>query len=260
MPNRKRSMSNRSKKIIAGNHKMFTTLPGGIALAKEIHRSCGQLAESVDVVLFPPATHLFAVSGILNHTPISTGIQNCSSYREGAYTGEISAEMAKSAGADYVLIGHSERRHIFGETDEMLIQKMKQARQAGLKIIYCFGETLAQRDNGHVEEIIRSQLSVLSQLDEFSENDIELAYEPVWAIGTGLTASPIEAQKVHALVRTCLSGHPRVAREIRILYGGSVKPENAVELLEKPDIDGLLVGGASLKADSFSAIVQSAIP
>jgi triosephosphate isomerase len=253
-------MSNRSKKIIAGNHKMFTTLPEGMALAKEIHRSCGQLAESVDVVLFPPATHLFAVSGILNHTPLLTGIQNCSSFREGAYTGEISAEMAKSAGADYVLIGHSERRHIFGESDEVLVQKMKQAKQAGLKIMYCFGETLAQRESGQVEEIIESQLVLLHQLEGFTENDMELAYEPVWAIGTGLTASAAQAQEVHVLVREFLFRHyAHLAEQIRILYGGSVKPENAGELLTNPDIDGLLVGGASLKADSFSAIVQSAM-
>lgn len=254
-------MSNRSKKIIAGNHKMFTTLPEGMALAKEVHRSCGQWTESVDVVLFPPATHLFAVSGILNNTPISTGIQNCSSFREGAYTGEISAEMAKSAGADYVLIGHSERRHLFGESDEVLVQKMKQAKQAGLKIMYCFGETLAQRESGQVEQIIQSQLALLHQLDEFTANDLELAYEPVWAIGTGLTASPSQAQEVHAMVRKFLSLHyPQFAEQLRILYGGSVKAENAKDLLANPDIDGLLVGGASLKADSFSAIVQSALP
>lgn len=239
---------------------MFTTLPEGMALAKEIHRSCTQWAEEVDVVLFPPATHLFAVSGILNHTPISTGIQNCSSYKEGAYTGEISAEMAKSAGADYVLIGHSERRHIFGESDEVLLQKMKQAKQAGLKIMYCFGETLDQRERGQVEEIIQHQLNLLNQLNEFGPNDMELAYEPVWAIGTGVTASPVQAQEVHATVRTFLSRHfAFLAGQIRILYGGSVKPENALELLANPDIDGLLVGGASLKADSFSAIVQSAL-
>ncbi len=249
----------RPKKIVAGNHKMFTTLPEGMALAKEIHRLAAENAEKVDVVLFPPATHLFAVSGILKNTPFLTGAQNCSAYNEGAYTGDISARMARSAGADFVLVGHSERRLIFGERDEELKEKIQQARQAGLKVIFCVGETLQERENGQMENVITSQLSVLTSISPFSSAELELAYEPVWAIGTGKTAGPEQAQEVHELIRRFLRNHfADHAENIRILYGGSVKPENAESLLACPDVDGLLVGGASLNAESFSAIIKSA--
>jgi triosephosphate isomerase len=247
------------KKIVAGNHKMFTTLPEGMALAKEIHRLSAKDAEYTDVVIFPPATHVFAVSGILRNTPFLTGAQNCSAFGEGAYTGEISAIMAKSAGADYVLVGHSERRHIFGERDEELAEKIKQARKAGLKVIFCVGETLDERESGTTEQVITSQLSLLRSLAPFSAEELELAYEPVWAIGTGKTAGPDQAQEVHEFIRRFLQNHfGDMSEKIRILYGGSVKPENSGSLLACPDVDGLLVGGASLNAESFAAIIKSA--
>lgn len=247
------------KKIVAGNHKMFTTLPEGMTLAKEIHRLSAKDSENMDVVLFPPATHLFAVSGILRNTPIRTGAQNCSAFSEGAYTGEISAAMVRSAGAVYVLIGHSERRHIFGEKDEELAEKIQQARKAGLKVIFCVGETLDEKESGTTEQVITSQLSLLLSVAPFSAEELELAYEPVWAIGTGKTAGPEQAQEVHGFIRRFLRNQfGELSEKIRILYGGSVKPENAASLLSCPDVDGLLVGGASLNAQSFAAIIKSA--
>lgn len=248
-------------KLIAGNHKMHTGLPEGMQLAKECYQLLKNYTEQVDIVLFPPFTHLFAVSGILKNTGMFTGAQNCATESSGAFTGEVSAAMCVSAGANYVLIGHSERRHIFGEDETVLLKKINQALEAGLNIIYCFGEQLEQRENGYYFAFIQTQLETLQHVPETKLNQLILAYEPVWAIGTGKTASPEQAQEIHAYARQWFGNQfsAEAAAQIRILYGGSVKAENAAELLSQPDIDGALVGGASLDSHTFSAIVQAAI-
>lgn len=249
------------KKLIAGNHKMHTSLQEGMQLAKDIYNTVKLQAETVDVLLIPPFTHLFAVSGILKNTPFHTGAQNCSTEKSGAYTGEISADMLVSVGAGFVLVGHSERRQLFGENGEVLSKKMSTALEAGLQAIYCFGETLEERENLIHISTITSQLEILKNLSPETWHKITLAYEPVWAIGTGKTATTEQAQEIHAMVRKWISENisQAQAEQTRILYGGSVKPDNAAELLSQPDIDGALVGGASLDANSFSTIVQAAI-
>lgn len=190
-----------------------------------------------------------------------TGAQNCATESSGAFTGEVSAAMCVSAGANYVLVGHSERRHIFGEDETVLLKKINQALDAELQIIYCFGEQLEQRENGNHFAFIQTQLQTLQHVPETKLNQLILAYEPVWAIGTGKTASPEQAQEIHAYARQWFGNQfsAEAAAQIRILYGGSVKAENAAELLSQPDIDGALVGGASLDSHTFSAIVQAAI-
>lgn len=249
------------KKLIAGNHKMHTSLQEGLQLAKNIHQEAKTYAEQVDIVLFPPFTHTFAVSGVLKNTAFYTGGQNCASEAQGAFTGEVSAAMLKSAGATYVLVGHSERRALFAESNEMLSKKIEQAIQAQLHIIFCYGETLSQREDGTYLSILQEQLAPLKLLSPLHWEYITLAYEPVWAIGTGKTASAAQAQEIHLFSRNWIAEtiSAEIAAKTRILYGGSVKPENAGELLSQPDIDGALVGGASLDAESFSAIIKAAL-
>lgn len=251
--------SMKRKKFIAGNHKMHTTLAEGMQLAKDIRDTLKERAEGVDVLLIPPFTHLYAVAGMLDGTPFLTGAQNCATHASGAFTGEISAGMLASAGASHVLVGHSERRQLFDETADILRQKMRAALDAGLKVIYCYGETLEDREAGTHIDKISAQLDLLKNFPADWPH-IVLAYEPVWAIGTGRTATPAQAQDIHAYTRVWVKEHANetVARTVRILYGGSVKADNAAELLIQPDIDGALVGGASLQADSFSAIVHAA--
>lgn len=257
------SISMIRKKLIAGNHKMHTTLPEGMQLAKELYTGLKEVATRVDVLLIPPFTHLFAVSGILKNTPLLTGAQNCAEEAVGAYTGEISAGMLASAGARYVLVGHSERRQLFGEQTDTLRKKTHQALAAGLHPIYCFGETLAEREGGDAvfKQVIQNQLETLQDLSHEEWANVILAYEPVWAIGTGHTASAEQAQEVHTFVRGWVmeAVSKEAAQHVRILYGGSVNAGNAESLLSQPDIDGALVGGASLKADSFTAIVHAAL-
>ena len=251
------------KKLIAGNHKMHTTLPEGLRLAEDLHASLKYLAERVDVLLIPPFTHISAVAEILRGTPLLTGAQNCAAEASGAYTGEVSAAMLASAGAAYVLVGHSERRQLFGENDETLRKKITQALDAGLQVIYCFGETLAEREAGETRyrQTLQQQLETLHNLRPEQWAHITLAYEPVWAIGTGRTATPEQAQDVHAFTRAWLRqtiSHD-TADAVRMLYGGSVNAGNAASLLSQPDIDGALVGGASLRVESFTAIVHAAL-
>lgn len=239
---------------------MHTTLPEGIQLANDVYTLLKDVAHRVDVLLIPPFTHIAAVADVLRHTPLRTGAQNCAAEASGPYTGEVSAAMLASAGAAGVLVGHSERRQLFGEQDDTLQKKISQALACGLQVIYCFGETLAERESGtHLSVIVR-QLGILQNLSPEDWNKITLAYEPVWAIGTGKTASAADAQAIHAHVREHVAmflGGP--AQDIRILYGGSVNAGNAADLLAQPDIDGALVGGASLNADSFAAIVHAAL-
>lgn len=218
--------------------------------------------QNVDMAVCPPCVYLQKAVSLTKSSNIRVGAQNCYLESKGAFTGEIAPEMLKDVGCTYVIIGHSERRHIFGETDTLINNKVKKALAAGLHVILCVGELLDEREAGKTESVVESQLAGgLSGLSVNDMNSVTVAYEPVWAIGTGKTATPDQAQDVHKYIRKWLNDHynERVADTCRIQYGGSVKPENARELLSQPDIDGALVGGASLKADSFAAIIKAAL-
>lgn len=216
---------------------------------------------TVDVAVCPPAVYLHDVGAALRGSPVALGAQNMSAEKEGAFTGEISSTMLKDLGCRYVILGHSERRQLFGETDASVNQKIKAALAAGLTPIVCVGETLQQREADATKRVIADQMrDSLAELTAQQGGQLVIAYEPVWAIGTGKTATPAQAEEVHAQIRTLLSQQfgAEVAESIRIQYGGSVKPDNAAELLAQPNIDGALVGGASLKAGDFAAIVAAA--
>lgn len=216
--------------------------------------------EDVDVVICPPFPDLVPVNGILNESNIKLGGQNMYWQDEGAFTGEVSAKMLLDAGCQYVIIGHSERRHVFGEKNSEINQKVKKALGSGLIPIFCLGETLEERRNGLTEKIVEEQvLKGLAGVEITNANDIVVAYEPVWAIGTGETATPEQAEEVHRFIRELLGGlfSLSLGNQIRIQYGGSVKPANAAELMSQENIDGALVGGASLDADSFTEIIKS---
>lgn len=239
--------------LIAGNWKMHKTVKEALSLVKELRDRIGEPVDR-DVLVCPPFTALHAVSKEIKESSILLGAQNMFYELEGAFTGEISPLMLKEVGCSYVILGHSERRRIFKEDDELINRKVLSAVKNGIVPILCVGETLEERERGKVEEVIENQLK--KGLDGV-EGEFVIAYEPVWAIGTGKTATPFQAQEVHEFVRSVLSEifGKDFAESVRILYGGSVKPENAKSLLSMPDIDGALVGGASLKADSFSKIV-----
>ncbi len=217
--------------------------------------------ENVDVVVCPTAIDILAVREIVAGTNIKIGGQNMYYQDEGAFTGEISADMLKDAGCDYVVVGHSERRHVFGETDDEINKKIVKALSKGLVPIFCVGEKLEERNAGKTEDVVGGQLKEgLAGIEINSAEKLVIAYEPVWAIGTGVTASPEQAEEVHRFIRKFLTDiyGNALAQQIRIQYGGSVKPANADELLGQPNIDGALVGGASLDPDSFTAIIKSA--
>ncbi len=246
---------------IAGNWKMNLDHGSALALATAVGERAGGLSD-VDVALFPPAVYLRAVVEAVAGSSIRVGAQNCCDQERGAFTGETSAAMVRDAGATVALIGHSERRHVYGEIDGMIARKVQIALGEGLEVMLCVGETLEQREEGQTERVCGQQLAAgLAELDSLHVERISVAYEPVWAIGTGHTATPDQAQEVHAYCRGILSslvGHDLAGRT-RILYGGSVKAENARELLAQPDIDGALVGGASLSADAFIPIIEAGI-
>jgi triosephosphate isomerase len=245
--------------FIAGNWKMNKGPAQADALARDLKAAlAGQTA--VDVAVAPVSVSLPAVCARLQHTGIQVAGQNLHPAVSGAFTGEVSGEMLRELGCAYVLAGHSERRTLFGETDQVVNAKVHAAFRAGLLPILCIGETLDQRDAGAVEQVLAAQLEGgLAGLAADQIATVTLAYEPVWAIGTGRTASPDQAQGAHAFIRGWLAqNHPAfVAKQIRIQYGGSVKPANAKELLSQPDVDGALVGGASLKAESFAGIIAA---
>jgi len=246
------------KPFIAGNWKMNTDLKGAIDLATGLKRNLADI-EDVEVGLFPPALFVADVVDACRDTSFVVGAQNMHWEAEGAFTGEISAAMILSVGATHVIIGHSERRQYFGETDDTVNKKMKSAIAAGVKPIMCIGETLEQREAGRTLEVVSTQLKGgLAGLTADDMANVVIAYEPVWAIGTGKTATPEQAQEVHAAIRNQLAEllGDDVAQGVRIQYGGSVKPDNVKDLMAQPDIDGALVGGASLKVDSFTAIVK----
>jgi triosephosphate isomerase len=242
--------------LIAGNWKMHKTIQEAVELVRELRTLVSDVNDR-DILVCPPFTVLHAVSKELEGSNIALGAQNMFYKEEGAFTGEISPLMIKDVGCSYVILGHSERRHIFGETDELINKKVLSAVCHGLIPILCVGETLQEREEGKTKDVVERQVREgLKGLKKSSE--FVIAYEPVWAIGTGRTATPELAEEVHSFIREVLSDMfgAKKADSVRILYGGSVKPENAAGLLRQPNIDGSLVGGASLKAESFAKIVK----
>lgn len=247
--------------LIAGNWKMNTDLAGAVDLARQVVEGLPETGR-VDVAVCPPFIALDAVGRVLDDKGVHLGAQNMFYEEEGAYTGEVSASMLRSVGCRYVILGHSERRQYFGETDEGVNKKAKQAIAHSLVPIVCVGETLEQRETGKERQVVEEQVRRgLEGIGSTSADQFVIAYEPVWAIGTGRTATSEQAQEMHAFIRELLQDQfgSDVASEVRILYGGSMKPSNAPELLAQPDVNGGLIGGASLKAADFLSIVRSAV-
>jgi triosephosphate isomerase len=240
---------------------MNTNGRGAAELAKTLASSIGSL-DGVDLAVCPPFVYLSAVRQALAGTRIALGAQDVFYEDDGAYTGEVSTAMLRDAGCRYVIIGHSERRHVLGETDEMINRKIIKALSDGLEVIFCVGELLEERKSGLTLEVVDRQVRIgLEGVAPADAARLTVAYEPVWAIGTGVNATPQQAQEVHSMIRELLARtfNPALASSIRIQYGGSVKPANAAELMRQRDIDGALVGGASLKAPDFEAIVRAAL-
>ncbi len=247
------------KKIVAGNWKMNTTYTEGEALVKEIAAKIKEVPAGVSLIVAPPFTHLCCLTGPLREAGIGISAQNCANKESGAYTGEVSAAMLASIGVNYCIIGHSERREYYGETNAILLEKVKLAFQHQLTPIFCIGERLEERESNKHFEVVSEQLTTV--VCELSGSDFEkiiIAYEPVWAIGTGKTATAEQAQEMHAHIREVLRKKFGTAAEnTPILYGGSCKPSNAAEIFGKPDVDGGLIGGAALKAEDFIGIAKA---
>ena len=246
------------RKIVAGNWKMNTLLPDGLELAKSVDKSASEKTNDALMIIAPPFTHLYEAKKVL--TEVRLAAQNCSSEESGAYTGEVSVDMIKSTGAEYVIIGHSERREYFNEDDELLAKKAKLVLSRGLNPIFCIGEVLEERESEKHFDVVAGQLkNGLFHLNKDQFLKVVVAYEPVWAIGTGKTATPEQAQEMHAFIRKQIHENydKETANETTILYGGSCKPGNAKELFSNPDVDGGLIGGAALKADDFIQIVNA---
>ena len=248
------------KKIVAGNWKMNKNLQEGVALAKELNETLTADKPNCDVVICTPFIHLASVANIIDQNIIGLGAENCADKVSGAYTGEVSAEMVKSTGANYVILGHSERRAYYHETPEILKEKINLALANGLKVIFCIGEVLEERESGKQNEIVKAQLEgSLFDLSQEEFSNIILAYEPVWAIGTGKTATAEQAEEMHEFIRNVIAEKfgNEAAENVSILYGGSCKPSNAKELFAKPNVDGGLIGGAALKAADFKGIIDA---
>ncbi len=248
------------KKIVAGNWKMNKTLQEGVALAQELNNVLAAEKPNCQVVICTPFIHLASVAAILNQDIIGLGAENCADKASGAYTGEVSAEMVKSTGAQYVILGHSERRAYYHETPAILKEKVNLALANELKVIFCIGEVLEEREQNKQNEVVKAQLEgSLFDLSKEEFANVILAYEPVWAIGTGKTATAEQAEEMHAFIRQTIADKfgAEVAEETSILYGGSCKPSNAKELFAKPDVDGGLIGGAALKAADFKGIIDA---
>ncbi|MBI5433376.1 MAG: triose-phosphate isomerase [Planctomycetes bacterium] len=246
------------KPFLAGNWKMNLDRARALALAKGLREKCGSRTDR-EVAVCPPFVYLDEIVRALAGSKLRVGAQNCSDEIEGAFTGEISARMLKDVGVSLVVLGHSERRHLYGESDALINRKVRQALVAGLDVILCVGELLAERDQGVTEHVVSRQLTKgLEGVDEPDLARVTIAYEPVWAIGTGRTASPEQAGEVHTYLRGVLAGlyTDATAATVRIQYGGSVKPDNIASLMAAPNVDGALVGGAALKLDSFLPIVE----
>lgn len=246
--------------FIAGNWKMNLLREDAVQLARGIAEKVSANA-AADVAICPPSVYLEAVNGAVKGSSVKVGGQNMHHESEGAFTGEISGKMLLDLGCDYVILGHSERRQLFHETDQDVNRKLLSALKLGLNPIVCVGETLVEREGGRTQSIIQGQFSgSFASLTAEQMQKVVIAYEPVWAIGTGRNATPQQAEEVHADLRRLIEAryNPHIAASVRIQYGGSVKPDNASELLSQPNIDGALVGGASLKVDSFLGIVNAA--
>ncbi|MBD5296984.1 MAG: triose-phosphate isomerase [Bacteroides sp.] len=248
------------KNIVAGNWKMNTTLPEGLELAKNVNKALENVDAKCDVIICTPFTHLASVNAVIDKNKLGLGAENCADHRSGAYTGEISAPMVASTGATYVILGHSERRQYYGETSETLKEKVALALENGLTPIFCIGEVLEERENGTAFDVVKAQIEeALFNLSAEDFGKLILAYEPVWAIGTGKTATDDQAEEMHAFIRGVIADKygKEVAENTSILYGGSCKPSNAKALFAKPNVDGGLIGGAALDADSFMGIVTA---
>ncbi len=246
------------QKVVAGNWKMNTLLHDGLELAKAVEETAQNKKSDATMIIAPPYTHLAKVSEVIGEVKLAA--QNCASEESGAYTGEVSPEMLISAGVEYVILGHSERRAYYNEDNALLNKKVKLVLSKDLSPIYCCGEVLEERESGKMFDVIKAQIT--DGLEGLSTDDMKnviIAYEPVWAIGTGVTASPEQAQEMHKYIRDILVEmfDETVANDMTILYGGSCKPSNAEELFANPDVDGGLIGGASLKADDFIQIVNA---
>ena len=244
------------KKLIAGNWKMNGSLAANDALVRALLGGLG--AAACDVAVAVPAPYLAQVQALAAGTPLQLAAQDVSQHESGAYTGEWSAAMLREFGVRYTLVGHSERRQYHGESDAVVAAKAQRALAAGITPIVCVGETLAQREAGETEAVVRRQLAAVIHVNGHCISEVVVAYEPVWAIGTGQTATPEQAQQVHAVLRAQLAAASPQAAKIRLLYGGSMNAGNAAQLLAQPDIDGGLVGGASLKAADFLQIIAAA--
>ena len=246
------------KNIVAGNWKMNTTVSEGVKLATEVNEALNGADVKCEVVICVPFTHLTSCKAVCGEK-LHLGAENCADQAKGAYTGEVSASMVASTGADYVILGHSERRAYYGETVEMLAEKTKLALANDLKVIFCIGEVLEEREAGKQNEVVKAQLESVFGLSAEDFGKIVLAYEPVWAIGTGKTATDEQAEEIHAYIRSLIAEKygNQVAEDTTILYGGSCKPSNAKDLFAKPNVDGGLIGGASLDAESFMGIVTA---
>jgi triosephosphate isomerase len=244
--------------FVAGNWKMNTTIDEAVELAKGVVAAVGDVSD-VDVAVCPPYTNLAAVGETIKGSNVKLGAQDVHWEEKGAFTGKVSCAMLKSVGVEYVIIGHSEQRSYFGETDETVNKKVKAALAAGLKPIVCVGETLDERNGGKMETVVETQVrGAFAGIGREDALICTIAYEPVWAIGTGVTATPQQANEAHAFIRRILAAiyDDDFAQAMRIQYGGSMKPANAKELLGQSDVDGGLIGGAALKADSFAGIVK----
>lgn len=248
------------KNIVAGNWKMNKTLQEGLDLAKGLDAALKGKKLNCDVIIGTPFIHLASVVSAIDTKVIAVAAENCADKESGAYTGEVSAAMVKSTGAEYVILGHSERREYYHETPEILKEKVLLALKNGLKVIFCIGESLAEREANKQNDVVKAELegSVFNlSAEDFAK--ITIAYEPIWAIGTGKTATADQAEEIHAYIRSCVADKygKEVADNTSILYGGSCKASNAPELFAKPDIDGGLIGGASLKVEDFCGIINA---
>jgi triosephosphate isomerase len=249
------------KPFLAGNWKMNTDAAGAVALARGIVAEVGDI-DAIDMAVCPPFVYLQSVAAALSSSNVALGAQDVYPQPNGAFTGEINCSMLKDVSCAYVLVGHSERRHVIGETDELINKKVKATIDGGLLPIFCVGELLEERQSGKTNRIVGDQ--VKKGLDGICAERIHavtIAYEPVWAIGTGVNATAEQAQEVHAMIRDLLAKlyNKEIAQQLRIQYGGSAKPSNTAELMTQPDVDGLLIGGASLKASDFAAMIKTSI-
>lgn len=248
------------KPFVGGNWKMNTEGKSAVELAKDVAQKCGAMLARVEISVCPPFVYLAAVKNALGSSNIALGAQDVYFEPKGAFTGEISCQMLKDVGCRNVIIGHSERRHVLGETDEFINKKLSAAIDAGLLPIFCVGELLEQRNAGKTAQVVKEQIQKgMAGISVEKAKTVTIAYEPVWAIGTGVNATPQQAQEVHLMIRQLIAAmyNKDIAAQMRIQYGGSVKPDNAAQLSAQPDVDGFLVGGASLKADDFAAIVKA---